>query len=82
MSVLPILRSEKYAGRVACYLIRNHGVYANGTDMTDGRTSDCYIALSDIDTVSVIRAGNGITQHVESASEGPLGSAIFVLIYF
>ena len=50
--------------------------------MTDGRTSDRYIALSDIDAVSVIRAGNGITQHVESASEGPLGSAIFVLIFF
>jgi len=61
MSVLPILRPEKYLGRVACYHIGNHGVYANGTDMTDGRQT--VTLLSDIDTVSVTRAGNGITQH-------------------
>jgi len=43
MSILLIVRTEMYAGCIACCPLVSHGEHAN---RTDGQTPECYTVLS------------------------------------
>jgi len=50
----PYCRTEMYAGRVAYLPLVNYGKYADGTDRRTDRTPGRSIALSAMDTASLL----------------------------